>query len=93
MFWVMMILIFVVFFFFMIRPQTQKQKELQKQREALKKGDKVITAGGIYGIVKEVLETAFLVEIAKDLVIKVDKGSIYVSAEDAQQTPKEGEKK
>jgi preprotein translocase subunit YajC len=77
----------------MIRPQTQKQKELQKQREALKKGDKVITAGGIYGIVKEVQETAFLVEIAKDLVIKVDKGSIYVSAEDAQQTPKEGEKK
>ena len=93
MFWVMMILIFVVFYFFMIRPQTQKQKELQKQREALKKGDKVITAGGIYGIVKEVQETAFLVEIAKDLVIKVDKGSIYVSAEDAQQTPKEGEKK
>ena len=92
-FWVMMILIFVVFYFFMIRPQTQKQKELQKQREALKKGDKVITAGGIYGIVKEVQETAFLVEIAKDLVIKVDKGSIYVSAEDAQQTPKEGEKK
>ena len=93
MFWVMMILIFVVFYFFMIRPQTQKQKELQKQREALKKGDKVITAGGIYGIVKEVQETAFLVEIAKDLVIKVDKGSIYVSAEDSQQTPKEGEKK
>ena len=83
----------MVFYFFMIRPQTQKQKELQKQREALKKGDKVITAGGIYGIVKEVQETAFLVEIAKDLVIKVDKGSIYVSAEDAQQTPKEGEKK
>ena len=47
-FWIMMILIFVVFYFFMIRPQTKKQKELQAQREAMKKGDKVVTAGGIY---------------------------------------------
>ena len=86
-FWVMMILIFVVFYFFMIRPQQKKQKELQKQRDALKKGDKVITAGGIYGIVKEVQETTFLLEVAKDVVIKVDKGSVYVAAEDAQQAP------
>ena len=84
-FWLMMILIFVVFYFFMIRPQQKKQKELQKQREALKKGDKVITAGGIYGIIKEVQETTFLIEVAKDVTIKVDKGSGYVAAEDAQQ--------
>ena len=86
-FWVMMILIFVVFYFFMIRPQQKKQKELQKQREALTKGSKVVTAGGIYGIVKEVQETTFLLEVAKDVVIKVDKGSVYVAAEDAQQAP------
>ena len=92
-FWVMMILIFVVFYFFMIRPQTKKQKELQKQREALKKGDKVVTAGGIYGNIKEVQDTSFLIEIAKDVTIKVDKGSVYVSAEEAQQSTKEGEKK
>ena len=84
-FWVMMILIFVVFYFFMIRPQQKKQKELQKQREALKKGDKVITAGGIYGNIKEVQETTFLIEVSKDVTIKVDKGSVYVAAEDAQQ--------
>ena len=83
-FWVMMILIFVVFYFFMIRPQQKKQKELQKQREALKKGDKVITAGGIYGIIKEVQETTFLIEVSKDVTLKVDKGSVYVSAEDTQ---------
>ena len=47
-FWIMMILIFVVFYFFMIRPQTKKQKELQAQREAMKKGDKVVTAGGMF---------------------------------------------
>lgn len=86
-FWVMMILIFVVFYFFMIRPQQKKQKELQQQRDALKKGDKVITAGGIYGHIKEVQETTFLLEVAKDVVIKVDKGSVYVAAEDAQQAP------
>ena len=83
-FWAMMILIFVVFYFFMIRPQQKKQKELQKQREALKKGDKVITAGGIYGIIKEVQETTFLIEVSKDVTLKVDKGSVYVSAEDTQ---------
>lgn len=88
-FWVMMIAIFVVFYFFMIRPQQKKQKELQKQREALKKGDKVITAGGIYGIIKEVQETTFLIEVSKDTTLKVDKGSVYVSAEEAQQAPKE----
>jgi len=88
-FWLMMILIFVVFYFFMIRPQQKKQKELQKQRDALKKGDKVITAGGIYGIIKEVQETTFLIEVSKDTTLKVDKGSVYVSAEEAQQAPKE----
>ena len=84
-FWIMMLLIFVVFYFFMIRPQTKKQKELQKQRDAMKKGDKVITAGGIYGEIKEVQENALIITIAKDVTIKVDKGSVYASAEDAQQ--------
>lgn len=82
-FWIMMLLIFVVFYFFMIRPQTKKQKELQQQREAMKKGDKVVTAGGIYGIIKEVQEQAFLIEVSKDVVIKVDKASVYAHAEDA----------
>ena len=92
-FWVMMILIFVVFYFFMIRPQTKKQKELQKQREAMTKGNKVVTAGGIYGIIKEVGDTTFLIEVAKDVTIKVDKNSVYASADDAAQAPKEEEKK
>ena len=84
-FWIMMIAIFVIFYFFMIRPQQKKQKELQAQRNAIKKGDKVVTAGGIYGIIKEVNETTFMMEIAPSVVIKIDKGSVYVAAEDAQQ--------
>jgi preprotein translocase subunit YajC len=87
-FWIMMLLIFVAMYFFMIRPQQKKQKELQQQRESLKKGDKVVTAGGIYGQVKEVQETTFLIEVSKDVTLKVDKGSVYVAAEDAQQAPK-----
>ncbi|MCM1035104.1 MAG: preprotein translocase subunit YajC [Paludibacter sp.] len=86
---VMIVLIFVVFYFFMICPQQKKQKELQKQREAMKKGDKVVTAGGIYGIIKDANATTFLVEVAKDVTIKVDKASVYASADDAQQAPKE----
>ena len=86
----MMLLIFVVFYFFMIRPQTKKQKELQKQREAMKKGDKVVTAGGIYGEIKEVQDNALLITIAKDVTIKVSKESVYAAAEDA---PKDAPKK
>lgn len=83
-FWIMMILIFVVFYFFMIRPQSKKQKELQKQREEMKKGDKVVTAGGIYGEIKEVKDTYFLITVDKDVTIRVDKNSVYASAADAQ---------
>ena len=82
-FWIMMILIFVVFYFFMIRPQTKKQKELQAQRDAMKKGDKVVTAGGIYGEIKEVQENAFIITIAKEVTIKVAKESVFADASEA----------
>ena len=82
-FWIMMILIFVVFYFFMIRPQTKKQKELQAQRDAMKKGDKGVTAGGIYGEIKEVQENAFIITIAKEVTIKVAKESVFADASDA----------
>jgi preprotein translocase subunit YajC len=92
-FWIMMILIFVVFYFFMIRQQTKKQKELQAQRDAMKKGDKVVTAGGIYGEIKEVQETTFIITIAKDVTIKVSKDSVFADAADAQQAAAKEEKK
>ena len=85
--WIMLGLIFVVMYLFMIRPQQKKQKELQAQRDAMKKGDKVVTAGGIYGEIKEISDTTILMTIAKDVVIKVDKNSVFVSADDAAQNP------
>ena len=60
----MMVVIVAIFYFFMIRPQQKKQKEIQKAREALKTGDKVITAGGIYGKIKEIGDTYMLIEVA-----------------------------
>lgn len=80
----MMVLIFVVFYFFMIRPQSKRQKEIKKQREAMQVGDKVVTSGGIYGKVKEIKDTTVIVEIAENVRIKIDKNSVFATAEDIQ---------
>lgn len=90
-FWVMMILILVVFYLFMILPQRRKQKELEKKRNEMKPGQKVVIAGGIYGIIRKVEDTTFMVEIAKDVVIKIDKASVYTTAEDSTVAQKEPE--
>ena len=80
--------IIVVFYFFMIRPQQKKQKEIRKAREAMQAGDKVVTAGGIYGKIKEVKETTLLIEISQGVVIKIEKGSVYPSVEAANESKK-----
>ena len=80
--------IIVIFYFFMIRPQMKKQKELKNYRESLKKGDKVVTAGGIYGRIAEVSDRSVLLEIDQSVKIKLDKGSIVRTAEDLTDQPK-----
>ena len=84
----MMVLIFVVFYFFMIRPQSKRQKEIKKQREAMKAGDSVVTSGGIYGKVKDIKDSTVIVEIADNVRIKVDKNSVFATAEDIQSQAK-----
>ena len=74
--WIMLALIFVVMWFFMIRPQRKQQKELDNFRSSLKNGDKVVTIGGIYGTVCEVKDAYVLVEIDKDVKIRVSKQAI-----------------
>lgn len=71
-----LLLVFVVFYFFMIRPQMRKQKELTTYRNAITRGDKVITTGGIYGKVVEVSDNVITIEIANDVKIRVDKNAI-----------------
>ncbi len=81
----MIVALFAVFYFFMIRPQQKRQKEIKKFREGLGKGDKVVTAGGIYGTIRDIKDSSFIIEIDKDVRIRVDKGSVYPSAEEANQ--------
>ncbi len=78
----MLIAIIAVFYFFMIRPQQKKQKELQKSRDAMTTGDRVVTAGGIHGRIKEVGDTWFLVEVADGVRLKFEKSSVYASSKD-----------
>lgn len=71
-----MILIFAVMYFFMILPQRKQQKALDQFRKELKKGDKVVTAGGIYGTVDEISERTILIKVDGDTKLRVDKQSI-----------------
>jgi preprotein translocase subunit YajC len=71
-----LILVFVVFYFFMIRPQMKKQKEMNNYRSSLKKGDKVVTTGGIYGRIWEVKDNYVMIEVGGDLKLKVDKNAV-----------------
>jgi preprotein translocase subunit YajC len=75
-FLIMMLLMIVIFYFFMIRPQVKRQKEMANYRNSLKKGDKVITTGGIYGKVQEINEQTILLEIDNNVTIKVDKNAV-----------------
>ena len=75
-FLIMMVLIFAVMYFLMIRPQQKRQKELNKFREGLTSGTKVITAGGIYGTVRKVDGNIVHLEVAKDVEIKIDRSMI-----------------
>lgn len=68
----------------MIRPQNKKQKEIEKFRQGLKKGDKIVTIGGIYGTVVEIKDSTLFIEIDKDVKIKVDKSSVVNDFSDTQ---------
>ena len=79
---IFLLLIIVVFYFFMIRPQVKKQKEATSFRKALKKGDKVSIAGGIYGKITDVKDRTVTVEIADNVLVKVDKTAVTADLSD-----------
>ena len=83
--WLMLALIFVVMYFFMIRPQKKQQKELQNFRDSLKKGDKVVTIGGIYGTVVEIKENTVLIEVDNAVKIRVSKKALVKDFSEPQQ--------
>lgn len=74
--WLMLALIFVVMWMFMIRPQRKQQKELEQFRAGLKKGDKIVTVGGIFGTVDEVKDKTVLIKVDGEVKLRMDKNSI-----------------
>ncbi len=83
---IMIVALIAIFYFFMIAPQQKKQKKINAFRDSLKKGDKVMTAGGIYGRIREIKDNYVLLEIDSNVTIKIDKNSIYRSMEDVVET-------
>ncbi|MGZ2368259.1 preprotein translocase subunit YajC [Ancylomarina sp. YFZ004] len=80
-----LVLIVVVFYFFMIRPQMKRQKDLKKFREELKKGDKIVTTGGIYGKIIEMQETTIIMEVEGQSRLKIDKVAVIKDMSDVAQ--------
>ena len=71
-----LVLIILVFYLFFIRPQLKKQKEARKYREALKKGDKIITIGGIHGKIVEIQEKTLTIEVAPEIKFRIEKSAV-----------------
>jgi preprotein translocase subunit YajC len=79
---IMIVAMIAIFYFLMIRPQSKQQKKLKNQRDAMQNGDRVVTAGGIHGKIKEIADTTVLIEVSAGVTIKVDKGSVYPVVEE-----------
>ena len=79
---IMMAAVVLIFWLFMIRPQQKRQKEVQRKREALSTGDRIVTSGGLYGTIRDIKETEFVVVIAEGVRVRVDRGSVFPAASD-----------
>jgi preprotein translocase subunit YajC len=78
---IFLVLIFAMFYFLMIRPQRKRQKEHQQLMGELKKGDRVITAGGIYGVIESVSEDSIVIKVESGATMRVAKGSVALKRE------------
>jgi preprotein translocase subunit YajC len=88
-----LILMFVIFYFLLIRPQQKKQKEHQEMVRNLKKGDRIMINGGIYGNITSLEESVITVEIADKVRVKVNRGYVASLSQTASQpSPKKDDK-
>lgn len=85
---VMFVVIIAIMYFMMIRPQRKQQKKIETFRNALQAGQEVVTSGGIYGKIKSIENGVVMLEIAHNVVVRVDVSVIYPSSADAQQEAK-----
>jgi preprotein translocase subunit YajC len=79
-------LIMIVFYFFMIRPQSKKQKLEREFKDSLKEGERVVTIGGVHGKITSVKEKTFIIEIAKEVRVEVEKTAISAEVTKSYQT-------
>lgn len=86
------VLIFVIFYFLLIRPARQRQKALQQMIDALKRGDKVVTSGGLYGEVAAIDGSVVLLKIADNVKVRVSRSAISGLEPGAEKTEKGGDK-
>ena len=86
---IMFALIIGIFYFLILRPQQKRQKERQKLLEALKKGDKVVTAGGLHGTVAGLDEKTVLLQVADNVKMKYDRSAIASILREGEPEPKE----
>ena len=84
-FLIMIVAMFAIMWLFMIRPQRKQQKEMEAFRNALQKGDKVVTAGGIYGTIDEVKDRYVVIKVDGETKLRVDKSSIQKDPSQGQQ--------
>ena len=80
-FWIMIAAMIGIMYFFMWRPESKRRKQMENFRNNLKKGDKIITAGGIYGTVKEIQPTSLLIEVDSNVTLRIDKNMVAASPE------------
>lgn len=80
--------IMLVFYFFMLRPQMKKQKQQKAFKEAVKKGDKIVTIGGVHGKISEIRETVFIIDIENGGKMKIEKSAISMDYTDQGGTDK-----
>jgi preprotein translocase subunit YajC len=73
-----LVVIFALFYFVMIRPQRKRQKDQQTMIQGLQKGDKVITAGGIYGTIDSIGEDSVVIKVESGTTLRVNKGSVAI---------------
>jgi preprotein translocase subunit YajC len=85
---IMFALIIGIFYFMILRPQQKRQKERQKMLDAVKKGDKVVTAGGLHGTVAGLDEKTVLLQVAENVKMKFDRSAVSVVVRDGETTEK-----
>jgi preprotein translocase subunit YajC len=86
---IMFALIIGVFYFLILRPQQKRQKERQKMLDAVKKGDKVVTAGGLHGTVAGLDEKTLLIQVADNVKMKFDRSAVTAIVREGETSEKE----